>query len=170
MLTNDLNDSEGLIRVARAFNKQFNAFFLRFGEIQNIELLKHLFVSFCSSFYGIEILDPKKVSVSSSKFWRKSVNLAMMKLLRLPRESVSQFLIAEGIMNADSIWSYRSLTFWRNVFETVSPNHPLRECNQERVDDIMRKYPGIKNFPLASRLQIRDVIIFDWGLKKEIFF
>ena len=165
-----MDDSHGLNRIARTFNRQFNSFYVRFGAIQNVELMKHLFVSFCSSFYGIEILDPRRVSVSSLKFWRKSMNLALMKLLRLPRESVSQFLIAEGILNADSAWSYRSLIFWKNVLETVSPHHPLRECNQNRVDDLLLKYPEVSNSLSASRLAIRDVIVVDWGLRKEIFF
>ena len=103
ILADDLDDSHELNRIARAFNRQFNAFFNRFGEIQNIELKKYLFTSFCASYYGIELINPQKVNVSALKFWRKSINLAMMKLLQLPRESVSQYLIAKGILNADSI-------------------------------------------------------------------
>ena len=42
ILANDLDDSQELNRIARAFNRQFNAFFNRFGEIQNTELKKYL--------------------------------------------------------------------------------------------------------------------------------
>jgi hypothetical protein len=124
ILTWDLDDSSELIRVAKSFNKQFHAFHCRFVGINNFHLLKQIFNSFCSSFYGLEAIDSQFVSAASIRFFRKSVNIALMKMLRLPRESISPHLIAEGIMNAESVWKFRSVTFWKSLLES---NQSIKE-------------------------------------------
>ena len=168
ILANDLDDSQELNRIARAFNRQFNAFFNRFGEIQNTELKKYLFTSFCASYYGIEIINPKNVSVPALKFWRKSINLAMIKLLQLPRESVSQYLIAEGILNADSVWSYRSLIFWKNLSSGTPATNPLIACNEEFLETLRNDLSISLNLESASKVQIKDTVIVQWALKKNL--
>ena len=163
-----LDDSPELIRIAKSFNKQFNAFYSRFCEIRNVELKKYLFTSFCTSYYGIEIVDPKKVSVAAVKFWRKSVNLATMKLLSLPRESVSQFLIAEGILNADSSWSFRSLLFWKNLQKLGNFSSPLFDTCNEVITNLMIDFPSIGDLSAASRSKIKDAVILSWGNSQNL--
>ena len=113
VLSRNLDDSNELIRIAKAFNRQFHAFFSRFNGLKDTELMKQLYNSYCTSFYGLECIHESDVSTASIRFFRKSVNIALMKLFWLPRESVSKFLIAEGVLNADSIWKFRSLMFWK---------------------------------------------------------
>ena len=130
---------------------------------------KHLFTTFCTSYYGIEIVDPKRVSVSAMKFWRKSVNLAAMKILSLPRESVSQYLIAEGIFNADSIWSFRSMIFWKHVSLNSHAPEPLRTTGSEITTNLLQQFPSIGNISTASRCKIRDAVLLAWGTKKGLY-
>jgi hypothetical protein len=170
VLTEDLNDSAELFRIARAFNKQFHAFHCRFNGIQNVQLLKHIFNSFCSSFYGIEGIDPSCVSGSAVRFMRKSVNIALMKMLRLPRESVSPFLIAKGILNANSLMKFRSLLFWRSL---MASDHPLKRFLLMSHSSIIYNVAHqLKIVPLAltalSRQFIEDIVINAWMADKGL--
>ena len=116
VLCADLDESSELERIGRAFNRQFHAFFGRFSILKGRDVLISLYKSFCSSFYGLESIALDSGSWSSVRFLKKSVNLALMKLLDLPRESVSPFLIARGVENVDTVWAHRGLTFWRRYF------------------------------------------------------
>jgi hypothetical protein len=170
ILTNDLDDSNELIRVAKSFNKQFHAFHCRFGGIYNFQLLKQIFNSFCTSFYGLEGIDIHKVSGASVRFLRKSVNIALMKMLRLPRESVSPHLIAEGIMNADAVWRFRAVLFWKSLLKSC---HPCKELLLiSNLDTVLYSAHRSRllpfSLPFLSRNCIHNTIILNWMMEKEL--
>jgi hypothetical protein len=121
ILTADMLDSEALIAVARKFNQQFHGFYQRFCTLQKVELLIPLYNTFCTSFYGLQTILAKRCSTTAIRFFRKSVNLALMRMLRLPPESVSPYLIAEGILNADTCWKIRSIGFWKTLILRADP-------------------------------------------------
>ena len=164
ILAEDLSDSPEISRIAKSFNRQFNAFFSRFGVLNNTELKKQLYVTFCCSFYGIEAVNPNLVTKTARDFLKSSVNIALMKLLRLPRESISQFLLAEGIMNAEAMWKFRALNFWKGV---ITSNLPMKnliiEANWATICEICTEvniYPtALAHFP---RTQIKHKIIAEW--------
>jgi hypothetical protein len=170
VLTEDLDDSAELIQIAKSFNKQFHAFHCRFTGMNNVQLLKNIFNSFCTSFYGIEAIDPKNVSAAAIRFFRKSVNIALMKMLKLPRESVSQYLVAEGILNADSIWKFRSLMFWRSLFSSAHTQRNFLILSHSGT--ILNIAHGLKTLPLAlpalSRSNIQDIILLTWMVAKDL--
>lgn len=170
ILTQDLDDSSELIRVSKSFNKQFHAFHCRFVGINNFQLLKHIFNSFCTSFYGLEAVDPKHVSATSIRFFRKSVNIALMKMLRLPRESVSPHLIAEGIMNAESVWKFRSVIFWKSLIQS---RHPMRDflltSHSDMIFHMTRQLKLLPlSLPMISKSAIQNIIITDWMASKDL--
>ena len=121
ILTWNLDDSSEVRRISESFNRQFYAFLNRFNGLKDIELTKQLYVTFCSSFYGLEAVFPSDVQSSARQFLKKSVNLALMRLLGLPRESVSQFLFAEGIPNVENIWRIRNFCFAKSLLQSESP-------------------------------------------------
>ena len=170
VLTKNLDDSAELIKIARSFNKQFHAFFNRFHGITDTNLLIELYNSFCSSFYGLETIFKSDVSSAAFRFFKKSVNIALMKMLRLPRESISQFLIAEGIMNADTMWNYRAALFWRT---TVSKNTPLNifltDINKGTAVTMLKEIgvlpPAIH---LLSKQKLHQLIIYRWEVTKQL--
>jgi hypothetical protein len=170
VLTENLDDSAELTRVAKSFNKQFHAFHCRFNGIRNQELVKSIFNSFCTSFYGIETIDLSNVSGAAVRFFRKSVNIALMKLLGLPRESVSPYLVAEGILNAESVWRFRSLTFWKSV---IGSTHPLRDfLLMSHSSMILTVAHQLGIIPLALRVLskpvIKDIVIVTWMTAKDL--
>jgi hypothetical protein len=169
VLTQNLDDSAELIRVAKAFNKQFHAFHCRFVGISNFQLLKQIYNSFCTSFYGLEGVDLISVSGASIRFFRKSINLALMKMLRLPLESISPHLIAEGILNADSIWNLRSVLFWRSLLKS---RHALRRFLLMNHSDILFQCAHqLKLLPLSlpfiSKDAIQNKIILNWMVRRN---
>jgi hypothetical protein len=170
ILTYDLDDSSELIRVARSFNKQFHSFHCRFVGINNFQLLKHIFNSFCTSFYGLEGIDIEKVSGASVRFFEKSVNIALMKMLRLPRESVSPHLIAEGIMNANAVWKFRSVLFWRSLLISCHPCRGiLLMSNSNTLFYFAHQLKLLPcSLPLLSRDAIQSKIIADWMAMKQL--
>lgn len=121
IITSDLLDSEALIAIARKFNQLFHGFYQRFCTLRKVELLIPLYNTFCTSFYGLQTILTKRCSVAAIRFFRKSVNLALMRMLRLPPESVSPYLIAEGILNADTTWRIRALCFWKTLLRRADP-------------------------------------------------
>lgn len=124
-ITFSLDDSAELMRIAKAFNRQFHGFLSRFCDLRHKDVLIPLYQTYCSSFYGLESTFQTCASVASVKFLRKSVNLSLMRLLDLPRESVSQFLIAHGILNSDATWRTRSLNFWRRLMQGDTAHRSL---------------------------------------------
>jgi hypothetical protein len=164
----DLSDSAEVMAIARSFNKQFHSFFHKFAKLRKRELLIPLFNTYCSSFYGLDAIFPHKASMASIRFLRKSVNLALMRLLNLPPESVSPYLIAEGILNIDTTWSFRSLCFWKNL---MSGNHPCKDIIMSSFNgDIHRLGAklGILPFSLSlmSRSKIKESSILLWMEEK----
>ena len=170
-VSEDLDDSIELSRIARSFNKQFHAFFNRFRSIPDTELLKNLYNSFCLSFYGTEIIHHSDVSSSASRFLSKSVNLALMKMLRLPRESISKFLIAEGIMNADAIWKFRTITFWKSILSSKknAMTDFLIETNKHNICALALEIGIVPvSLPRISSSHIKNIILNKWMIKKEL--
>ena len=170
ILAEDLSDSPEINRIARSFNRQFNAFFNKFGVLNNAELKKHLYVTFCGSFYGIEAVNPNSVTKTARDFLKSSVNIALMKLLRLPRESISQFLIAEGILNAESMWRCRALNFWKGVIKSNLPTKTLLiKTNWAMICQISRT---VNIFPTTlanlSQAQINNRVTAEWCQKKGV--
>ena len=169
ILSEDLSDSHELEKIAKSFNRQFNAFFSRFSSLKNMELQKQLYNTFCTSFYGIEGINPSNVSPSALRFWRKSVNLALMKLLTLPPESISPFLIAEGIFNADSVWAYRTLTFWKGVLKSSISTHDLLVSTYyQRIKILMDQSCIDTNLVDLSKTMIKDKIVSEWSSRKGL--
>ena len=169
ILSSNLDESTELIRIARTLNKQFNALFVRFGNIPSVELQKTLFNSFCSSYYGIEIVDPANVTVAAKKFFSKSVNISLMKLLKLPRESVSPYLIAEGLYNADTVWGHRSLMFWRNLEKCpVVPGRELILHLNLSVRVLWARFYSLPEDTLSevALRSVRDAVINNWMDRK----
>jgi hypothetical protein len=164
-----LNDAPELERIGAAFNRQFHHFLSRFRTIRNQALLLSLYNSFCTSFYGIENVG-LEVSSRSIRFLRKSVNLALMKLLRLPRESVSPYLIAYGVLNADAVWTSRALTFWRDLARSTKPHSRLLlSWNSETVAghcSVLRILPAA--LPALTRTELHDKIVHYWICRKEL--
>ena len=170
LITETLDDSVELLRIAKSFNKQFHAFFCPFNTVRNTELLKEVLTSFCFSFYGIESLNPQMVTASSIKFFKKSFNLALMKLLRLPPESISPFLVAEGILNADAIWKVRRLSFWKSV---VTSNHSYKSVlidNQRTM--IINSMTQLNLLPYSlssiSVASIKNCVLKNWMEEKDL--
>ena len=169
ILSEDVSDSYELEKIAKSFNRQFNAFFARFGSLKNVELQKQLYNTFCTSFYGIEGINLQKVSSSALRFWRKSINLALMKLLTLPPESVSPFLVAEGIMNADSVWAYRALTFWKRVFESsISTRDLLLTTHQNTISTLLNQFQIDTSLKNISKNKLKDSIVVEWSRRKGL--
>ena len=169
-LADTLNDSQELIRVSRAFNSQFHAFFNRFNGLKDVELLKFIFNTFCTSFYGIEGVDSAKVSSHAVRFWRKSVNLALMKLLKLPPESVSPFLFAEGILNADTVWKLRSALLWKGLLKSKYHfSKYLLQMQSDRIQSICSTYDMnsemLKN---ASFSFLHSKSLENWREEKDV--
>jgi hypothetical protein len=170
IISHNLDDSAELMRIGKAFNRQFHAFFNRFFLVRNVDLLLSLFKSFCTSLYGIEALFQCNTSSSAAKFFRKSTNLALMKLLNLPRESVSPYLIAYGIMNGNTMWLLRSLTFWSSL---MCSEFPHREFILSRnICNIVRMLLPIRCLPSSlvgySRNSMEDVCVQFWMLSKQL--
>jgi hypothetical protein len=160
----DLSDSAEVMGVARNFNKQFHGFFQKFAKLRKRELLIPLFNAYCSSFYGLDALFCHKATPASIRFLRKSVNLALMRLLNLPPEPVSPHLIADGILNLDTIWKYRSSCFWKNI---LSQNHPFKDLLVSSFSkDIFYLSASLEVIPyslaLLSRHKLRDICILQW--------
>jgi hypothetical protein len=138
--------------------------------MSNFQLLKRIFNSFCTSFYGVEGVDANNVSAASVRFFRKSVNLALMKMLRLPRESVSPHLIAEGILNADSVLKFRSILFWRSLLKSRHPFRGFLLMNNSatlfQFAHQLKLLPGA--LPYTTRDAIQSSIILGWMELKEL--
>lgn len=164
----DLNEAPQINDIARNFNRQFHGFYQRFSDLKKRELLIPLYNSYCTSFYGIQSTFFSRALPSATKFLNKSVNLALMKLLKLPLESVSPFLISEGILNADSCCKYRSLCFWKNLSSSV---HPFKDiilaafrCDVIQLCLQSNIIPGtLRNM---SHGRINDTVINNWIASK----
>ena len=130
-----------------------------------------LIQTYVSSFYGAELVSFDNANAASLKFLRKSVNLAYMRALKLPRESVSQYLIAEGILNADAMSSYRSLCFWKRIISGSSPHQCL--MLNEFGADVVKLATKYKIFPSAlgrlSKYKIHCQVVESWGTGKDLF-
>ena len=122
LISADLTDSSEVIRIAKAYNRQFHAFFSKFRTLRDRSVLIQLYKTYCTSFYGLESIFISNCSSAARKLLTKSVNLSLMKLLNLPRESISQYLIAHGILNAEMIWKIRQLSFWSSA-KLYTPFH-----------------------------------------------
>jgi hypothetical protein len=160
----DLSDSAEVMSIARNFNKKFHGFFQKFVKLRKRELLVPLYNAYCTSFYGLEALFPHKASSASVRFLRKSVNLALMRLLNLPPEPVSPHLIADGILNIDTIWAYRSSCFWGKI---LSSSHPCKDLLISSFNkDIFSLSTSLGVLPhslsLMSRTQLKDCCILRW--------
>jgi hypothetical protein len=92
--------------------------------------------TFSTSFYGAEIVDVE--NNAGYKLLRASVNLAYMRALQLPFESVSQYLIADGILNAESMITYRTLCHWRKhlLNRDSYPFRALAAANEAKVSKL----------------------------------
>jgi hypothetical protein len=170
ILTYDLDDSPELIRIAKSFKKQFHAFFTRFNGIRDQQILINIFNSFCCSFYGLEGIFREDVSASAFRFFKKSYNLAVMKLLKLPRESVSPYLMAEGLLNADSTWQFRSLVFWKVLLNSLNPRNTfLIMSNSSKIFSLTNE---LNIMPLAlavtSADSLKNTTLLRWMAQKNM--
>ena len=169
-MTSILDDSSEVERIAKAFNRQFHAFHNRFRIILDQFLLIHLFKSYCPSFYGLESVAPDEATASSKRFLRKSVNLALMRMLNLPRESISPFLIAYGVYNADASWKVRYLTFWGDLMN--SP-HPLSDfLVASNSEAIIKESNSVGLLPASlyalSRQAVKSAVVSEWSERKIV--
>ena len=164
VLACDMTESLEAERIGKAFNRQFYAFYYRFSDVKNADLMTRLYSSFCSSFYGLESLGMGCFSVASHRFLRKSVNLALMRLLSLPRESVSPFAIAYGLDNADSAWHFRSLLSWREIMCSTHPLAPIvLGSNWDALLGICRLLKILPcALPALSRGSLHDAVVRRW--------
>jgi hypothetical protein len=170
ILSNDLSESAELERIGAAFNRQFHMFYGRFTAIRDKAILLRLYNSYCTSFYGLESVPVDKVSATSVRFLRKSVNLAIMRLLALPRESVSPYLIAYGVLNADATWTSRALSFWAGLWKSGDPiSRFLVSFNCDTIAghcSLLRILPAA--LPALTRMQVHQLVIDDWIRRKKV--
>ena len=170
VISADLTDSAEVFRIAKAYNRQFNAFFAKFHTLRDRGPLLPLYSTFCSSFYGIESVFPTLCSTAAKKFLYKSVNLSLMKLMSLPRESISPFLIAEGVQNAETTWRIRSLHFWKSIHRSSFEGRIIFPPHKQHIQAIAREVglgtlsmPSVLSLP---RTQIAAQCLYTWQAAK----
>jgi exonuclease III len=170
ILTWDLDDSQQINRIAESFNRQFYAFLNRFRDLENQSLRNGLYQTFCTSFYSLDAIFPDNVQARTIKFLRKSVNIAQMRLLQLPRESVSQYLFAEGVLNSDHYWSSRNLSLVKRLafLDTPLTKFLLAELSES----ILLRCREFRIFPLAlpylTDREISQTVTDKWARDKGI--
>lgn len=167
-----LDDSEELKRMSKNFNKQFHSAYYRFHRLNNPSIFLNLIQTYCTSFYGIELVNMDNVSSASRKLLSKSVNLAYMRALQLPPESVSKYLIAEGLLNANATQRYRSATFWSQFLrnETFVYRGIIEEAHHEIIvatADYLRILPASLRF--LSSCHLHQLVVERWGEAKGVF-
>jgi len=167
-----IDDSAEVTAIARQFNRQFHATYFRFSKLQDPAALVKLTQSYCTSFYGVEIVDLDQVSYFSRKLLRKSVNVAYMEALSLPKESISKFLIAEGLLNAESMYKYRCLTYFSRIMkDTTHWPHRSVVLSHGR-DKITKLCKSVGLIPATLRFLgsniLHKCIVQEWGTRKNI--
>ena len=168
-ITWDLADSAEVTRIGKAFNRQFHAFYSRFSLIKNSGTVINIFKSYCQSFYGIEYLFLNNINKSSIKFLKKSVNLAMMRLLSLPRESASLYLIAH--FKCRITMGLSVVQFWSSL---MTSHHPfakfILKLNNVEISKQCKTYKLLPySLPALSSNYIHQIVVAKWLYDKDFF-
>ena len=169
ILSADLTDSAELARIAKAYNRQYHMFANKFRPLKDRTILLDLYKTYCTSFYGIESIFPSQCSSTAIKLMKKAVNLTLMRLLQLPRESVSPHLLAHGVMNAETLWRYRLLSYWSSPELSKSPFGRLTlDTHRDYVTRVAQTIKLPFPMPGISRSKIHDHCISAWASEKGL--